>query len=175
LEKHEARKMTPGRRRKDSSSSSLSSSSSSSDSDSKSESTLRLEVRFSVNIGSNTTPRMDCLINRMNSRHKHVYRPLPDSGATRSIIRTDVMEELKLKYDKHGDTKVKLFNASGEPMKVEGCITFKITSKGMQNRCHYLSRLIRHARQSTDRMEEACEDEDTTSAPSTRRYSWERQ
>jgi hypothetical protein len=129
-EKHKARKMTPRRQRKASVSESSFDSDSHSDSNSESESTSRVKVRCSVNIGSNATPRMDCLISKMNSRHKHVYQPLPDSGATRSIIGTDVIQELRLRYDKHSDTKVKLFNPSGEPMKVEGYTTFRIKSEG---------------------------------------------
>jgi hypothetical protein len=102
------------------------------DSYSKSEFTSLVHIRCSDNVGSNATPRIDAVISKMNSRKKHVYRPLPDSGATRSIIGTDVMKQLKLRYDKDRETHVKLFNASGEPMKVEGCTSFLITSDGCE-------------------------------------------
>jgi hypothetical protein len=80
-ENHKARKITPKRRKKVYVSESSSDSSESYDS-SESESTLRVEVRCSplspVNISSNATPRMDCFIKKMNSRHKHSFRPLPE-------------------------------------------------------------------------------------------------
>jgi hypothetical protein len=131
-ERHKARKLTPSKRRISKRRTRSSSSRSSSGSYSDGEFTSRVAVRCSVNIGFNTTPRMDCVISKMNSRHKHAYRTLPDSGATRSLIGTDVMQELNLKYDKYSDTKIRLFNASGEPMKVKGGTTFKIMSEGCE-------------------------------------------
>jgi hypothetical protein len=98
-----------------------------------------------VNIGTNATPRMDCFKRKMNSRNKHAFRPLPDSGATRSIIGTNVMQELRLRYDRHGDTNVYLVNTSGEPMKVEGCTTFRIKSEGCTPNGHHLPCHVRHA------------------------------
>jgi hypothetical protein len=85
-----------------------------------------------VNVGSNATPRKNAVISKMNSRKKRVYRPLPDSRATRRIVGTEVMKQLKLNYDKDGDTHVKLFNASGEPMRVKKCTLFLITSDGCE-------------------------------------------
>jgi hypothetical protein len=42
------------------------------------------------------------------------------------------MKQLKLKFKKDGDTHVMLFNASGGPMRVEGCTSFLITSDGCE-------------------------------------------
>jgi hypothetical protein len=61
-----------------------------------------------------------------------VFRPLPDSGATLSIVGTKVMTDLNLKYDKMDKELPKLFNASGKPMSITGTTTFLITSEGCE-------------------------------------------
>jgi hypothetical protein len=61
-----------------------------------------------------------------------VFRPLPDSGATQSIVGSQVMTDLRLKFYKDDEELPKLYNVSGRPMSVTGTTTFLITSEGCE-------------------------------------------
>ena len=65
------------------------------------------------------TPCVECTISTTLSGHRRgfVKRSLPDSGATISILGLQVANKMNLKID---NTKVRLTNASGDKMSVEG-------------------------------------------------------
>jgi hypothetical protein len=88
-------------------------------------------VRYSQSSGSRPTPLMIMTFEQEKGTEFR-HQILPDTGATRTIISHNLVNENGMKMD---DMDELLFNASGQPMKVKGRIWCQV-SYGVTGRSH---------------------------------------